>query len=1223
MNPTPTVAISATSGTLCSGQTTTLTAATANSYGWSTGATGNTINITPLTNTVVIVTGTNTAGTCTASAQYSITVSPTPTLAISAVSSTLCSGQTTTLTAATANTYNWSTGATGNSINITPLTNTVVTVTGTNTAGSCTATTQYSITVNPTPTVAIAATNGTLCSGQTATLTAATANSYGWSTGATGNSINITPLTNTVITVTGTNAAGTCTATAQYSITVNSTPTVAISATSGTLCSGQTTTLTAATANSYGWSTGGGGSTINITPLTNTVVTVIGTNAAGSCTATAQYSITVNPTPTVAIAATNGTLCSGQTTTLTAATANSYGWSTGATGSTINITPLTNTVITVTGTNTAGTCTATAQYSITVNSTPTVAIAATNGTLCSGQTTTLTAATANSYGWSTGATGNSINITPLTNTVITVTGTNAAGSCTATAQYSITVNPTPTVTIAATSGTLCSGQTTTLTAVTANSYGWSTGATGNTINITPLTNTVITVTGTNTAGTCTASAQYSITVNSTPTVAIAASNGTLCAGQTTTLTAATANTYNWSTGATGNSINITPLTNTVITVTGTNATGGCTATAQYSVQVNPLPSLATTTVTNVSCFGLNNGSATFTTSAATYTLAGNNVSGTSATGLAPGSYTYTVTDANACNNTVSLSITQPTVLSSNAAITGSNTSCSTANGTASITIAGGTPSYTVNWDNGAINNSNPAGALNTGPHTYTVTDNHNCTINSGTLNMPGVTGINTSAATQSNVACFNGTSGAATFTTSGGSAYSYTLAGTTTTLTATNGTFSGLSSGTYSVHVLETNSGCVDNAVVSISQPTSAVIASAVQTGSVLCFGNTATVSVIPSGGTPNYTVTWQNSVATGTLTSYAAGTYTVNVSDANGCVSSTQSFVVSGPTQSLTATVTNTLSNTSCTSPNGSFTVTAVGGTPVYTYNTTNTSGVFPGQSTGSHVIVVTDANACTYTLSSIIPGVPTPSVVSSLYTNVLCSGGNTGSAAVTVSGGTTPYTYTWTGGSSAGNTLSNLTQGSYTVTVSDAGNCIVTKTFLITEPFPLNAVTTDITSPCVGQSNGSASIEVTGGTPNYTYVWNNNGSVNNTISGVYEGQYTATITDANGCKYQYPLQITAADGVGCTIKIPELYSPNGDGKNDSWEIKGLNNYPNNNVQVFNRWGDEVFKAQPYNNDWRGNNEGAKSILGQGTLPVGTYYFILDLGNGDKPITGYVQLTK
>ena len=1038
-----------------------------------------------------------------------------------------------------------------------------------------------------------------------------------------GNSINLTPLTNTVVTVTGTNTIGSCTAAAQYSITVNPTPTVAIAATSGTICSGQTTILTAATANSYAWSTGAVGNSINITPLTNTVVTVTGTNTAGSCTATAQYSITVNPTPTVSIAASNSTLCSGQTTTLTAATANSYGWSTGASGNTINLTPLTNTVVTVTGTNTAGNCTATAQYSITVNPTPTVAITASSGTLCSGQTTTLTAATANIYDWSTGAVGNNITLTPLTNTVVTVTGTNTAGNCTTTAQYSITVNPTPTVAITASSGTLCSGQTTTLTAATANSYGWSTGATGNTINITPLTNTVVTVTGTNTVGNCTALAQYSITVNPTPTVAITASSGTLCAGQTTTLTAATANSYGWSTGATGNIINITPLTNTVVTVTGTNAAGACTATAQYSVHVNPLPSIATTTVTNVSCYGLNNGSATFTTSAATYTLAGNNVVGTSATGLAPGSYTYTVTDSNGCNNAVSLSITQPASLTSVAAITTSNTSCSTANGTASVTIAGGTPGYTVNWDHGAINNSNPVSVLNTGPHTYTVTDNNNCTINSGTLTMPGVTGINTSAATQSNVACFNGTSGSATFTTSGGSVYSYTLAGATNTLTGTNGTFSGLSAGTYSLHVIETNSGCTDNAVVSISQPTSAVTVSAVQTGSVLCYGNTATVSVIPAGGTPSYTVHWQNSTSTGTLTSYAAGTYTVNIGDANGCVSAPQSFVVSGPSQSLTATVTNTAANTSCTAPNGSFTVTATGGTPVYTYNITNTSGVFQGQSTGSHVIVVTDANACTYTLSSLIPGVSTPSVVSSTHTNVLCNGGNTGSAAVTVAGGTAPYTYTWTGSSSSGNTLSNLTQGSYTVTISDAGNCLVTKTFLITEPFPINAVTTEMTTPCVGQNNGSASIEVTGGTPNYTYVWNNNGSVSNTISGVYEGQYIATITDANGCTYQYPLQITAADGIGCTIKIPEIYSPNGDGKNDSWEIKGLNNYPNNNVQVFNRWGDEVFKAKPYNNDWRGNNEGEKSLLGQGTLPVGTYYFILDLGNGDKPITGYVQLTK
>jgi gliding motility-associated-like protein len=134
--------------------------------------------------------------------------------------------------------------------------------------------------------------------------------------------------------------------------------------------------------------------------------------------------------------------------------------------------------------------------------------------------------------------------------------------------------------------------------------------------------------------------------------------------------------------------------------------------------------------------------------------------------------------------------------------------------------------------------------------------------------------------------------------------------------------------------------------------------------------------------------------------------------------------------------------------------------------------------------------------------------------------------------------------------------------------------------------------------------------------------GSVS-TITDIKADNYTANITDANGCTLVYNISVIAAQGDLCGITVPEIFSPNGDTKNDVWEIKGLANYPNNTVQVFNRWGDEVYNQAPYKNDWNGTNYGAKSVLGKGELPSGTYYFILDLGDGSKPMTGYVQLVR
>ena len=890
---------------------------------------------------------------------------------------------------------------------------------------------------------------------------------------------------------------------------------------------------------------------------------------------------------------------------------------------------------------------------------------------------------------------------------------------------------------------------------------------------------------------------------------------------------------------------------------GTNTAGTCTATAQFTLNVSPLPTIASNTITNVSCYGLNNGSVMFTPASGTpgYTLSGTGASGTTATNLPPANYTYTITDAVGCKSTSTLSITQPTAaLLTTAAQTSTNTSCTAPDGVATVNISGGTSTYTITPSSGSTAGNTITG-LGTGVYSYTVTDQNLCLV-TNTVQVTGATGITSSLTAQSNVLCYGNNTASITVQGNGEATGSYNyslspLTGTTTTSANSSGNFTGLSQGTYSVLVTGAVSNCISSQNISISQPTAALSA-AVSSNSILCNGGNATASATISGGTPSYTLNWNGTSTTANTHSFTAGTYTINATDINGCVTSTQTLSIAQPTAALSAAInansilcnggsaiasatvsggtpsytlnwngttttanthsftagtytvnatdingcvtstqtlsitqptaalstaistntvlcyggsalasatvsggtpsytlnwngttttantysftagsytvnatdingcatttqtlsitqptaalstaistnsvlcyggsalasatvsggtpsytlnwngttttaathsftagsytitaidangcatttqtltinqptqlgaaiTNTTANGSCISPNGAFTVAANGGTPSYTYisTTSNSNGIFTGQSTGTHSVTISDANACTYTLTTIISGIATPVISTTTQTNVLCNGQNTGAAVITATNGTLPYTYSWANNASTTNNISNVSQGVYVLTITDNGQCKVTQTITITEPTALNAITTGITNPCVGQNNGSISIEVNGGTPNYTYSWTNNNSITNSMTDVSEGQYTATITDANGCTYQYPVSLKAEDGIGCTIKIPEIYSPNGDGKNDKWEIKGLDNYPNNNVQIFNRWGDEVFKAEPYKNDWEGTNKGDKSLLGQGTLPVGTYYFILSLGNGDKPITGYVQMTK
>ncbi len=233
-----------------------------------------------------------------------------------------------------------------------------------------------------------------------------------------------------------------------------------------------------------------------------------------------------------------------------------------------------NTTYTATGTNTAG-CVGSATQAIVVNANPTVAVA--NGTICSGDSFTLSPTGATSYTYSTGPV-----VTPVANSSYTITGSNAAG-CTNSVAATVSVNTTPTVSIASTNTTICSGSTATLTASGASTYLWNTSATTTVITVTPSANTSYTVTGAN--GTCTNSAVQSVSVNTTPTVNAVSSLSLICNGQSATLTASGANTYSWNTTATTTVISVSPTVTTSYTVTGT--TNGCSNTFVVSQAVSP------------------------------------------------------------------------------------------------------------------------------------------------------------------------------------------------------------------------------------------------------------------------------------------------------------------------------------------------------------------------------------------------------------------------------------------------------------------------------------------------------------------------------------------------------------------------------------------------------------------------------------------------------------
>ncbi|MEW6469602.1 MAG: gliding motility-associated C-terminal domain-containing protein [Bacteroidota bacterium] len=350
-------------------------------------------------------------------------------------------------------------------------------------------------------------------------------------------------------------------------VTVNAPPALSLSA-NDTICTGNSATLTA-TGNSvsYSWTPSTGlntttGSAVTASPTSSITYNVIGTSAAG-CMDTASVSVTVVAPPLAAVSG-NTTICSGNSATLTGSGGPLFSWSNGATTASITVNPTVTTTYTLTVSNSG--CSDTAAFTLTVVSGVNAAIMGTN-TICTGSSATLTGSGLGSYSWSTGATTTAINVSPTATTTYTLIVT--SGTCADTASFTVTVVPPPSVSISGNSP-VCPGSTTTLSASGAASYSWSSGATTQSVNITPTATTTYTVIGSN--GVCTDTASITINTLNAP-AANAGNDATISIGNYTTLSGSGGGTYNWS-PATGLSCTACP-----------NPTASPTATTTYYLTV--------------------------------------------------------------------------------------------------------------------------------------------------------------------------------------------------------------------------------------------------------------------------------------------------------------------------------------------------------------------------------------------------------------------------------------------------------------------------------------------------------------------------------------------------------------------------------------------------------------------------------------------------------------
>jgi len=384
--------------------------------------------------------------------------------------------------------------------------------------------------------------------------------------------------------------------------------------------------------------------------------------------------------------------------------------------------------------------------------------------------------------------------------------------------------------------------------------------------------------------------------------------------------------------------------------------------------------------------------------------------------------------------------------------------------------------------------------------------------------------LSASATATSNVLCNGASNGIATATVTGGTVtYTYSWSNGSSTVSTSNPTGAVLSAGSYTVNVTDNTGICTATATVTITQPATLADGAPTLNSNVLCFGGDGSATAAtPTGGTAPYTYAWNGGATSTNATnaSLTAGTYTVNVTDANGCiVNSAGTVTLTQPATPLADGAPTLNSNVLCFGGDGSATAAiATGGTAPYTYawngGATSTNLTNAALSAGTYTVNVTDANGCMVNSSGTVT-ITQPAAVTALsfVNNNASACANSGSATVTPGGGNTPYTYSWTGGNTTA-TATGLSGGSYTVTVTDSSGCSASSTITISQAPALGITTTSVNDNSQGACNGMATATATGGTAPYTYKWSPGGGTNDTINGKCPGHYCCVVTDSLGCK-------------------------------------------------------------------------------------------------------------
>lgn len=691
--------------------------------------------------------------------------------------------------------------------------------------------------------------------------------------------------------------------------------------------------------------------------------------------------------------------------------------------------------------------------------------------------------------------------------------------------------------------------------------------------------------------------------------------------------------YLWDNGSTSFQRNNLGAGTYSVTVTDLN---GCSLNSSLSLQAPDAISISKSIINGVKCINSSDGILAVSAAGGTPPYSYNWDTGHQspvADAISCGFHTVSVTDANGCMTSTLFALECPNVMQVDVTPTsdygGFNISCpESEDGAASVSIQFGQAPYYYQWSSGA-STSNPSD-LKGGINSLTVTDSYGCSVISFVdLSTPSSMELHpniTSNFEGYGVSCENAEDGEVLLdVTNGAAPYTYSWENGSTQALGTN-----LPAGATGVTVTDVNGCSVETSVELTAYEITIVpeIISNLNGSPISCKGASDGVLQmnVTAGASspPNVTYLWNNNHDEPLLENVPAGTYALTVTSAFGCTASAISTIEEPSSVEVSTAVISDYNGYNISihgSNNGIAEVLPSGGIEPYSVSWGNGISTLTNTqlSAGTQSVIITDVNGCTIE-TEIMLTEPTPlegfaDILSDFNgQDISCYDGEDGEATVFASGAVPPYTYNWSNNTS-GESTQELSKGIHQVTITDQNGATIVSEITISEPEP---ITLEMKStPASNPPNGTASAIAYGGTAPYTFSWNDPYSrIGAEVDLLKEGWYRVTVTDANGCTTLDQVEVKQSNEIDC-IKENMTITPNGDGKNDFLTLGCIQPF-NNDVEIYDRYGNLIFQAVNYDGTWSGLNQNKK-------VPDGGYFYIIRvaLPTGKRSFKGSLTIIR